>query len=856
MKVRYGAKKTMALHRRSFCIGLVEALFISHVLWTMPTLVHCFVPSSKRVLSHRLVGHNLAQIFTADDSAKEEDSNLVSIDPLLTNALFEASSSSLDVGGVVSASTGIRAWRVSLEKGRTAVEFDFSDGEVWPREPLFSALSKAMTIMQLPRFVRRHPETVSAVLLSMLRLIISFNRDARFQEGVVTDDTDGDFYFSTAVTPSFPQTSEDINQLAEEITANLVEEWNGIVSGVNILDQLFGDGHGLLNVQDQNGEGAAAGFGLHDGIWKHTGWCQIPELQKQISSMPELRDLLKDLGRRPTAENSDKLNKFSPRKHYKDGGMGAEFDPQMRESVSGITLSGNLSEMLPSEAVFLRGSFPVLRRLFMAKRVESKLLSYQMSGWTDVPSVPITRPLYLRRLPSAPGGPIIVCLDTSWSMSGKREALSKAVVLACVSAAHKQGRDCQVVAFSTERGTMEAGVITADAGGVKRLLNFLSHSFGGGTDVTGALKFAMRSLESEIMSEADILLVTDGEIPNPPVSDELLEALDRLKLQRGVEMHGLLVGKNESKPLSRICTKTHNFLVGYDTMAMFESSRQNSPTALMSTTTAGGRLSTWHVNRLGFTSCQRRKSFTLFARRSVYDDYEGRPRHQRKQKRKNSRREEYEYEDGWKGQVGVDEDYVDIAETEHGALVSGNAFVDAVDQATTSLQLAAEERFNSEVGIIEELEKERDADESCWEYQSDLRAAIERICEGLVERNEESSLVVLAMIAKEHILLLGVPGTGKSVLGRRLSKLCNGSFFQRLLTRFTTPEELFGPLSLRSLENDEYRRSTSGFLPTASVAFLDEIFKANSAILNTLLTILNERKFDNAGGQELCPIRW
>ena len=72
---------------------------------------------------------------------------------------------------------------------------------------------------------------------------------------------------------------------------------------------------------------------------------------------------------------------------------------------------------------------------------------------------------------------------------------------------------------------------------------------------------------------------------------------------------------------------------------------------------------------------------------------------------------------------------------------------------------------------------------------------------------------------------------------------------------YRRPDELFGPLSLKSLENDEYRRCTAGFLPTASVAFLDEIFKANSAILNTLLTILNERKFDNAGGQEDCPIR-
>jgi uncharacterized protein with von Willebrand factor type A (vWA) domain len=114
---------------------------------------------------------------------------------------------------------------------------------------------------------------------------------------------------------------------------------------------------------------------------------------------------------------------------------------------------------------------------------------------------------------------------------------------------------------------MEADVIKADAGGLQRLLDFLSHSFGGGTDVTGALKFAMKTLDSEIMSAADLLMISDGEIPDPPVSEEIMESLDCLKLRQVVEVHGILVGKRESKPLSRLCTKIHNFLVGHDTLA-------------------------------------------------------------------------------------------------------------------------------------------------------------------------------------------------------------------------------------------------------------------------------------------------
>ena len=122
-----------------------------------------------------------------------------------------------------------------------------------------------------------------------------------------------------------------------------------------------------------------------------------------------------------------------------------------------------------------------------------------------------------------------------------------------------------------------------------------------------------------------------------------------------------------------------------------------------------------------------------------------------------------------------------------------------------------------------------------------IRAATAALESGLVERETEVRLLLLAAFCGEHLLLLGQPGTAKSELGRRLSSVCGGDgvFFERLLTRFSVPEELFGPLSMRGLENDRYVRQTTGYLPRATVAFVDEVFKANSAILNSLLTILN-----------------
>ncbi len=141
------------------------------------------------------------------------------------------------------------------------------------------------------------------------------------------------------------------------------------------------------------------------------------------------------------------------------------------------------------------------------------------------------------------------------------------------------------------------------------------------------------------------------------------------------------------------------------------------------------------------------------------------------------------------------------------------------------------------------------------EASAALRGALADAARGLVEREALVELVALAAVAGEHLLVIGPPGTAKSEAVRRVARALGGQVFEYLLGRFTEPSEIFGPVDLRRLKEGVVETQTAGMLPEAEVAFLDEIFLGSTAILNTLLALLNERTFRRGATRMRVPLR-
>ncbi len=302
------------------------------------------------------------------------------------------------------------------------------------------------------------------------------------------------------------------------------------------------------------------GWDLSSAELHGTGWREFVAYRKLIRAHPQLIDIVDSLGRElPDGGRGSQAKVMQTRDTPGHGGEPVEVfvRRELPFSTSGIGRSDDIARMLPQEAAFL--GHPKLKMLWHARRAEQGLLSYQVEG---VLSEHRPEPLReqrdepeLRREGRRIKGPIILCLDTSASMQGEPERISKAVCLEVLRLAHQSGRRCYLYAFSGPGQVIELA-LRFDPRGLREIQRFLSQSFHGGTDIRGPVLRALQKIRGAEWRKADMLLISDGRFPVPA---SVVDAVRRAQKKQQLHLVGLTVGRWASAGLEKICQPVHRF---------------------------------------------------------------------------------------------------------------------------------------------------------------------------------------------------------------------------------------------------------------------------------------------------------
>ena len=344
---------------------------------------------------------------------------------------------------------------------------------------------------------------------------------AEIDMNMESDAGDGDDAAAAAKEAAKEAARERNKDLMSKLMDDFKADWEPAVDKLDKAAKAF-EG---LDLDDLN-EGPD-GFDVTKGLWRQTGWKELDSLRKKLEELRELRDLVRSLGR---GAGRGPL-KRAPRQRERPGmPIGLVRSPLEPEETNGLCRSDDISRMLPSELALIANGTRPARLLHFARRMERTLLSYERVGWSEEPAVTVEGS---EIRPAAECGPIILCLDTSGSMMGARETVAKAMVVECMRQAKSQQRQCYLYSFSGPGDCVELE-LKVTGKGVAALLEFLSGSFHGGTDVDEPFIRALQRLEEQEWSNADILLVTDGEIRPPDT--QMLADLNNAKETMGLKV--------------------------------------------------------------------------------------------------------------------------------------------------------------------------------------------------------------------------------------------------------------------------------------------------------------------------------
>ena len=473
----------------------------------------------------------------------------------------------LPVGTLGKRVRGIVAWRDALLQGR------LPPADAWPHEAV-SGVRDVLEKLGIARFCEEQPDLVDELLADVvtairgrvlaldelrarLRELEELERSTelgrkiaglaeRWQARYAAEGNQRDMD-EDALARLGRDLKRDASQRLARADAALVEAWEERVRSWAAVADVFGDLGMLLG----------RGWDLALGILRHVGWREVLALREVLDRLPQLREIVRSLGRLQTSESPDSDDSVADRLFGPVRWMEEELreirTPLVPQETKGVELGDAIPRMLPSESAML--GHPVLRNLWHARRAERALLTYRVEGVEVERSLVEREGVVERPAPRRKRGPIVAVVDTSGSMHGTPETVAKAVVLEALRTAHAERRRCYVYAFSGPGQTAEQELDLSPEG-VGRLLEFLGMSFHGGTDPREVMKLVVKRLSEPAWRKADILVASDGEWPAPRGG-----AVPKIRSARdaGTRIHGVQIGNRGTTGLAAICDPVHEF---------------------------------------------------------------------------------------------------------------------------------------------------------------------------------------------------------------------------------------------------------------------------------------------------------
>ena len=482
---------------------------------------------------------------------------------------------------------GARAWDDALQAGM------LPPTGTWPYAPVDGPVRKALEEMDVARFCSMQPDLVRPL---MLEIIEAFQRaSARYESDVLatlrelellertrrdeeaeklraqgsrrrrTRSVGGANGDERAPGVSAEPARASSATLPPDVRERLRAEAEATVRAVtpapdDTLLQNWGERariwSELAEVFDDLGQLLGRGWDLTAGVLRHAGWLDMLRLRELLERVPQLRELIRTIGQIQLSDDgaSTAQTIFQPVQRLEEE-LREIPTPLVPAETRGVERSGEIARMLPAEAAML--GHPKLRLLWHARRAERALVTYRVEGieversWNEVDDVEAVE----QHRPRPERGPILAVVDTSGSMHGVPEQVAKALVLEAARTAHAERRRCYVIAYSGPGEVIEHELDLSPEG-LGRLLAFLAHTFGGGTDVAGMMPRVIERLAEQAWAKADVVFVTDGEWPAPA---SLVASVDAAK-ERGTRFHGVLIGSCASAGLRAICDPVHVFL--------------------------------------------------------------------------------------------------------------------------------------------------------------------------------------------------------------------------------------------------------------------------------------------------------